>query len=649
MSIVIAVVGEGQLSELAYGELERLSGCEMVRRTGLDEMLPEGTGLVVVLHDGWSPAFRHKAEMAMRKAGLPWLPGFVAFGEGVIGPLIRPDTPGCSRCADTRRLTAGRDRKEMRALQERLTERGEVFADSWASRTGLMHMSLLLAEEVRAALYGNLDGREGRVQLVDLNTLRSSRHFFLPDPLCPICGSLPDDSPDLARVTLGPSPKTSRDSYRCRSMEELEQFLARDYMDSRTGLLNGKMRDLTSTFADASVNLPLFAQDEATAGRTHSYARSELTAMLESLERYCGLSPRGKRPVVRSSYLHVQQQALNPLSVGVHAEEQYARQHFPFQPYHPERPLDWVWGYSFMQERPILVPELLAYYSMGCGDGFVFETSNGCALGGSLEEAIFYAILEVLERDSFLLTWYAQLPLSPLDPYSVNDPELHMMIHRLEAVAGYEVKLYNSTMEHGIPSVWSIAKNKRSRGVNLICAAGAHPDPVRAAKSSIHELSGMLLVFDDKLEQNREDYERMLHDPYRVRQMEDHSMLYALPQAEERLRFLLDDNRPMQTFEEAFKPTTPHADLTDDLKDIVHALRKVQLDVVVVEQTTPELARNGLHCVKALIPGTLPMTFGYHLTRLTGLERVFHVPQQLGFVERALTKDQINPHPHPFP
>ena len=73
-------------------------------------------------------------------------------------------------------------------------------------------------------------------------------------------------------------------------------------------------------------------------------------------------------------------------------------------------PMDWVWGYSFLQERPILVPELLAYYSLSCGEGFVYETSNGCALGGSLEEAIFHAIMEVVERDSFLLTWYARLP-----------------------------------------------------------------------------------------------------------------------------------------------------------------------------------------------------------------------------------------------
>ncbi len=182
------------------------------------------------------------------------------------------------------------------------------------------------------------------------------------------------------------------------------------------GFLNGKMIDLMSPFADSSINLPLFSGDEGCAGRTHSYADSEMTAILEGLERYCGMSPRGKRTAVHDSYLNLKELALDPVLVGVHGKEQYERPGFPFRPFDPSRQIDWVWGYSFLQERPILVPELLAYYSSGCGHGFVYETSNGCALGGSLEEAIFYGILEVVERDSFLMTWYAELPLAPLDP-----------------------------------------------------------------------------------------------------------------------------------------------------------------------------------------------------------------------------------------
>jgi ribosomal protein S12 methylthiotransferase accessory factor len=77
--------------------------------------------------------------------------------------------------------------------------------------------------------------------------------------------------------------------------------------------------------------------------------------------------------------------------------------------------------------------------------------------------------------------------------------------------------------------------------------------------------------------------------------------------------------------------------------------RRLNLEVIVVDQTTPEVKRMGLHCVKVIIPGMLPMTFGYHLTRLDGLERVLRVPMELGYARKPLTREQLNPHPHPFP
>jgi ribosomal protein S12 methylthiotransferase accessory factor len=223
------------------------------------------------------------------------------------------------------------------------------------------------------------------------------------------------------------------------------------------------------------------------------------------------------------------------------------------------------------------------------------------------------------------------------------------MIERMRAVAGYDLYLYNSTMEHGIPSVFAMAKNRKDTGLNLILAAGAHLDPVRAAKSAIQELAGMMLNLDEKLEKNKTEYEKMLYDDSLVRQMDDHGMLYGLPQAEERFKFLQDDSRPLRSFQEEFKWKSVHTDLTDDLKDILAAFRSRNLDVIAVDQTAPELAKNGLHCVKVLIPGMLPMTFGHHLTRLTGLERVLNVPAELGYADRPLTFEQLNLKPHPFP
>jgi len=75
----------------------------------------------------------------------------------------------------------------------------------------------------------------------------------------------------------------------------------------------------------------------------------------------------------------------------------------------------------------------------------------------------------------------------------------------------------------------------------------------------------------------------------------------------------------------------------------------LNLDVIVVDLTAPEITRNGLHCVKVLIPGMLPMTFGHHFTRVAGLERVLRVPVELGYAKQPLRLEDLNPYPHPFP
>src|SRR5690606_21255903 len=102
-------------------------------------------------------------------------------------------------------------------------------------------------------------------------------------------------------------------------------------------------------------------------------------------------------------------------------------------------------------------------------------------------------------------------------------------------------------------------------------------------------------------------------------------------------------------FAEEFRPFPANEDLTEDLKSVLQVFHDLQLDVIVVDQSSKETLRHGLHCVKVLIPGMLPMTFGHHFTRLNGLDRVLDLPMKLGYASRRLTPEDLNPFPHPFP
>lgn len=646
MSDIVAIFGEGNLADIASRELSGI--CKVERRRDFGPGVPDGTGCGLVLQDDWRPAVWQAAEEAMRRAGVPWIGGYVFFDAGVVGPLVCPETPGCFHCAVSRWQAANRDLAFEPQRQMDLWKHGVIERDRFVSRAALLQTAQLAAAEARRLLERKPARTQGRMYRIDLHTLAGSLHAFLPDPLCPVCGGLPDDSPESAVLSLKPNPKPDPQTYRCRSTAELITAVEGRCLDEWSGLLTETVRDPAAPFCDVLARMPAFAGTVWTAGRSNRYGQSRLTAILEGLERYSGSLPRGKRTVIQDSWRNVKDRALHPAETGLYSAEQYADPEFPFEPFDDEAPIPWVWGYSFLRGRPILIPQALAYYESGFGGSFVSEGSNGCALGGTLEEAVFHGILELVERDAFLLTWYAQLPVPRIDPGSIEDPETLLMIERMRAVSGYDISIFNITMEHGIPSVWVLTKTRKPAGANLICAAGAHADPVRAVQSALFEIAGRAHDLEARLAAGRGELERMLDEPERVAEMPDHALLYALPQAEERLRFLLDQAGPSQLFREAFKPFPAHSDLTDDLQELLMRFRQLKLDVIVVDQTTPETGACGLHNVKVIIPGLLPMSFGHQLRRLSGLERVKKIPFRLGFRTSMLTDAELNPHPHPF-
>jgi ribosomal protein S12 methylthiotransferase accessory factor len=365
VSDIVAVIGKGRLADLVYRKLSM--SYKIIRKKDLKSGVPKRAKACLVVSDEYRPSEYLAAEKELQREGKPWLSGFIVSDEGVVGPLVRPGKPGCSQCSEMRRFAADSDRENGMELQMSLWSHGAIKRDRSASYSGLLQMSCLILAEVQKVLQGKTACTEGGIYVVDLNTLTSSLHTFLPDPLCRICGSIDQDSPQTARISLEPRPKINPGTYRGTSITELADGLVRDYMDDRTGMMNRKTRDPLSPFCDVQVSLPLSIGKEWTAGRSHSYYESERIAILEGLERYCGMLPRGKQTIIHDSYQSLKQQALDPASVGLYSEEQYALPDFPFERFDREALISWVWGYSFAQECPMLIPQEFAYYGMALG------------------------------------------------------------------------------------------------------------------------------------------------------------------------------------------------------------------------------------------------------------------------------------------
>jgi ribosomal protein S12 methylthiotransferase accessory factor len=125
--------------------------------------------------------------------------------------------------------------------------------------------------------------------------------------------------------------------------------------------------------------------------------------------------------------------------------------------------------------------------------------------------------------------------------------------------------------------------------------------------------------------------------------MEDHGLLYAAPEAERALGFLLHDDRPRASFPERFGDHAPWGERRWPAwsRRLVEAVAEAGLDAIAVDQTTPEQAALGLVAARVLVPGALPMTFGHAARRLEGAERLARLLREAG--------EEANPWPHPFP
>lgn len=585
------------------------------------------------------------------------LPVRIELGDAAIGPLVVPGEPGCLDCVRIRRAAA-----DPQAAADRAAVLAEHAGPSpWLAAFAGHAIAAVVAAEVHAVRAGRRPRSKQALIMVDLTRLTSRVHPFLPDPLCPTCSSMPDDEPEPVR--LRPRRKPDRDASRVARPDP--DRVRETYVDPVVGVVT-ELRETDACglpVAYAPAGWRDSGKTETGIGRAIDRETSRLAAVLEAVERRAGMAPSGRRPATRASFAQVEAHAVDPRRLGLLPPEAYEGSRYPR--FDPDLPLDWVWGHSFGRGEPVLVPRTYAYYGHTLDTRseppLVFETSNGCALGSCLEEAALHGLLEVTERDSFLLTWYARMPAPRVELGSARSVDVRLLADRIERASGYRVLAFDTTVEQGIPAVATIAlwpgahveAVDPSERPAVLCTAAAHLDPERACWAALGELALVVEHLTHAYPQRLADAAAMVADAGLVRAMQDHALLYCHPDTLPRWDFLLGGPggpAPARTFAESFDSRPePGDDLLDDLLGLVDRYLRTGLDVIVVDQTGPEQRAAGLVAVKVIVPGTLPITFGHANRRVHGLPRVRTVPVLLGHRTEPLADSDLNPYPHPFP
>jgi ribosomal protein S12 methylthiotransferase accessory factor len=477
------------------------------------------------------------------------------------------------------------------------------------------------------------------------------------DPACPRCARPRPDTPEGARIEFQSRRKRSVDDLRIGSVADY-QLPVHAFANPVCGMLGTAAIPNLASRTTSTVTGYIFVRnglnlfDFFWSGHADVYDESAVLAICEGLERYAGLQRSGITDLVVDSYANLGEQALDPRECGLYSDEFYRSAPAYFTEFTPQLPLPWVWGYSLRDRRPILVPERIVYY-LGRRESphFVEECSNGCAAGSCLEEATLYGMLELIERDAFLLGWYGKARLPEIDPASCRSRATRLMIERV-GMSGYEVRLFDNRIDLPIPVVTAVAV-RRDGGLGTMClASGASFDPEDAIRAALCEIATYATDFQERTIKQRDQIQPMVADYTKVTDLHHHPLLFGLPEMAPHAEFLLGESRAQHIDDvyrdwQRVRPRTH--ELLDDLRFGQDCLTEAGFDVIVVDQTPPEQQAVGLRTACVVVPGLLPIDFGWTKQRALRMPRMFTAFRRAGWRTTDLDPSDLHLVPHPFP
>lgn len=436
------------------------------------------------------------------------------------------------------------------------------------------------------------------------------------------------------------NPPFKGENLRISDSVELTRFKEENF-DEKYGIITNIYKDMNSS--DISiVGCDFRYKDELnfSYGREKGFKKAEDSAILELIERLAIYDVEGE--IKKVSY-----DENNGLNLVNPEELLYYSQEFrnAGNKFDSSFPYKWLKVEEWGSNKGAYIP--LQFFSMDVDDEnyFVFESSNGVALGSSIYEAKLFALFELVERDAFLNFWYKKARLYRIDINSV-EKKVQEKIARFET-EDKKVYIFDMTFDISIPSILCLAVDFRGKVATYISTA-SHVNYNVAINAAVNEC----LVGHRIYETNPRIGEKEYNSDYDVVEMFDHVNHASRREYIKNYDFLFESE--VKTVEELYgSESYKISDSIDDAKDLLDFICKTKLNnhgkIYFADLSTKMSYEYGFFVAKIVVSGMLPMTFGYANQRINR-ERIKNAIQNSKYSDRCLCKgDEIDDRAHPFP
>jgi bacteriocin biosynthesis cyclodehydratase domain-containing protein len=566
----------------------------------------------------------------------PWLLAQSAGIFPLVGPVFAPGKSACWACLAERM----KRNREVKALLDRTQARRVAvspLAGNMLGRSGIELAAIEIAKAIATGFHTELSDH-----IVSLDLLGSTiaKHYVAARPQCPECGrkQLSDPRRPAVPIKLGPGKKLLMTSGGYRTVSSRETTARfRKHVSPLTGAVLRLERieaDLplnTNYYAMHNFSAPAATVNELRAGLSRgsfgkgsTAEQGEASALMEAIERYSGVFQGDEIRGTRRFSDFPSSAAIPPNKVLLFSDAQYRRgeattgadhSHIP-APFDRSAEIEWSPVWSLRDKRFKYLPTSLLYFFYR-GPAAYPADSNGCAAGNTLEEAIVQGFLELVERDAYAIWWYNRLQRAEVDLAQFDDSYIRDLQSQF-VETGRRLWVLDVTGDLGIPSFVAVTHWIDNGRENIEFGSGAHFDIRIALLRALTELNQFLSI-------------GLLGG----RKTETSSFAGATPMRLRDHPFLTPTHKLAAKPE--FGSKFGRLDAREQVTRCVGLAKRKGLDFLVLDQTRPDI---DVPVVRVIVPGMR------HFYRRFAQGRLYDVPVKLGWRDRPLSENELNPfHP----
>jgi ribosomal protein S12 methylthiotransferase accessory factor len=380
---------------------------------------------------------------------------------------------------------------------------------------------------------------------------------------------------------------------------------------------------------------------EVTGGASDDPDAALAAALGEAAERYSASFVPTEALVVATAE-ELGDLAVAPERFALYSPAQYALPGFPFDPFDRTTRIAWAVGFALPGAEPAYLPAQLVYLAWPRRPPLIGHgTSNGLACAATLEEAILGGLLEVLERDAFMITWANRLSFPALD-WRV-DADLVRFERRYLAPTGLGYAAFDLSAFWDVPTAVGVVRDRSPGGIPLTVGAGCAPTAAEAVRKALIEAFSVRTWVGRLLSLGSPRSFR--EDALDVETFDDHVLYYADERRAAAADFL---DASSDTVSIADVPALPDEPSLALVRLLAERLAAKGSSAYALDVTAPDVRAAGLRVAKVLAPELCALDV-FHGARFLGGRRLYEAAHELRLRPAPLPPDQINPAPHPFP